>query len=128
MSKRIKSKDSVCEVLCINKKKVAGVRKIMKPDGTIIKLTQTFSALGDPTRIRIIFALSKEELCVCDIAQLLGMSHSAISHQLRVLRNMDLVKFRKAGKVVYYYLDDNHIRNLFEESLEHIEEEQGQLI
>lgn len=122
MRKRQKNKNSICEVFYVNEKKVNAVKKIMKPNDVIIKLAQTFKVLGDPTRTRIIFALSKEELCVCDIATLLNMSQSAISHQLRVLRNMDLVKYRKEGKIVYYSLNDEHIENLFREGLEHVEE------
>ena len=86
----------------------------------IIDLSQTFKALGDPTRLRIIDALSKSELCVCDIAEILGMSQSAISHQLRVLRNLRLIKYRKEGKLAIYSLDDDHVLQLFNQGLEHI--------
>jgi len=94
----------------------------MKPGETILRLAETFKVLGDPTRMKIIFALSLEELCVCDIANLLGTTKSAVSHQLRVLRNMRLVKYRKDGKMVYYSLDDGHINHLIEEGLRHVEE------
>jgi len=123
MIRKPRSKDSVCEVFYVNKKKVNAVKKMLKPDETIIKLAQTFRVLGDPTRTKIIFALAKEELCVCDIATLLGISQSATSHQLRVLRNMNLVKYRKDERIVYYSLDDAHIKNLFDEGLRHVEEE-----
>ncbi|HWR64814.1 MAG TPA: metalloregulator ArsR/SmtB family transcription factor [Bellilinea sp.] len=83
-------------------------------------LAQIFSALSDPTRLRIISALSDHELCVCDLAVVLGMSQSAVSHQLRLLRNLNLVKYRKEGRVVYYALDDEHIRELYERGLEHV--------
>lgn len=106
----------------MNEKKVCSVRKTMEQDEVIVKISQTFKVLGDPTRTKIIFALSKEELCVCDIATLLGISQSATSHQLRVLRNMNLVRYHKEGRVAFYSLDDEHIKNLFDEGLKHVEE------
>lgn len=113
-------KDDTCEILCINQEKVDAVRKMMKTDEVIKKLAQTFKVLGDPTRTQVLFALSQDELCVCDIACLLEKTQSAVSHQLRVLRNLDLVKYRKEGKIAYYSLNDDHIRNLFKEGLEHV--------
>jgi ArsR family transcriptional regulator len=86
---------------------------------TITRLSDIFKIMGDPTRLRIIHALSTGEMCVCDIAAVLGMEHSAISHQLRLLRNMRVVKFRKAGKEALYTLDDEHVIRLFNEGLEH---------
>jgi ArsR family transcriptional regulator len=86
---------------------------------TIIRLSDIFKIMGDPTRLRIIHALSTGEMCVCDIAAVLGMEHSAISHQLRLLRNMRVVKFRKSGKEALYTLDDEHVIRLFNEGLEH---------
>lgn len=86
----------------------------------VIELSKIFKALGDPTRLRIIDSLSKEELCVCEIAELLNMNQSAISHQLRVLRNLRLVKYRKEGKSAVYSLDDDHVLQLFNQGLEHI--------
>jgi len=115
-----RSKKDICEVFCINQKKVDAVRKVMQTDGVIQKLAQTFKVLGDPTRTQILYALAQDELCVCDIACLLGKTQSAVSHQLRVLRNLDLVKYRKEGKIAYYSLNDIHIRNLFAEGLEHV--------
>lgn len=109
-----------CEIFCVNEEKVNIARQQMLPVDVTFSLAETFKALGDPTRIGIINALAKNELCVCDISQLLNMSQSAISHQLRVLRNLRLVKFRKAGKIVYYTLDDEHIVNLFNEGLNHV--------
>lgn len=116
------NKNFLCEVLCVNEEKVNAVKKIMKSDATIVKLSEAFKVLGDPTRTKIIFALSQEELCVCDITALLNISQSATSHQLRVLRNMDIVKCRKEGRIAYYSLDDDHIKNLFDEGLRHVEE------
>ncbi len=115
-----RDKKDTCEVFCINQKKVDAVRKVMQTDGIIKKLAQTFKVLGDPTRTQILYALAQDELCVCDIAALLGKTQSAISHQLRVLRNLDLVRYRKEGKIAYYSLNDAHIRNLFAEGLEHV--------
>jgi ArsR family transcriptional regulator, lead/cadmium/zinc/bismuth-responsive transcriptional repressor len=86
---------------------------------TIIRLSDIFKTLGDPTRLKIIHALATGEMCVCDIAAALGMEHSAISHQLRILRNMRVVKFRKQGKEAIYSLDDEHVLKLFDAGLEH---------
>ncbi len=122
MIKKIKNNNASCEIYYVNEKKVNAVRKTIKPDETIVSLAQTFKVLGDPTRTKIISALSKEELCVCDIANLLRVSQSATSHQLRVLRNMDLVRYRKEGRIAYYFIDDEHIKNLFAEGLRHVEE------
>jgi ArsR family transcriptional regulator len=98
--------------------KKAGQRLI---DGlTATRLAQIFGALSDPTRLRLVSALREGELCVCDLAAVLGMTQSAVSHQLRLLRNLNLVRFRKEGRMVYYTLDDEHVQQLFERGLEHI--------
>lgn len=89
-------------------------------DSSVMDLSQIFKTLGDPTRLKIIDSLSRGELCVCEIADLLEMNQSAISHQLRVLRNHRLVKYRKAGKSAIYSLDDCHVLELFNQGLEHI--------
>ena len=92
-------------------------------DGEAVRsLADTFRLLGDTTRVRILDAVTRSELCVCDIARLLGMSESAISHQLRLLRGMRLVRPRRAGRMVYYALDDQHIVRLFNQGLEHVQE------
>ena len=88
---------------------------------TAEQLARTFKALSDPTRVRIVAALAERELCVNDLAEALGMSQSAISHQLMTLREMRLVRFTKAGRHVFYALDDDHIDSLFRQSLEHIQ-------
>lgn len=111
-----------CEIQFVDEGKVENVRRAMKSGEAIGLLAETFRILGDPTRIKIAFALSKEELCVCDIANLLGVSQSAVSHSLRTLRQMKLVRFRKEGKIAYYTLDDEHIANLFDEGFRHVEE------
>lgn len=94
----------------------------MKSAPAVGALAETFKILGDPTRVRIAFALAREELCVCDLANLLGISQSATSHSLRALRQMKLVKFRKEGKIAYYSLDDEHIAYLLDEGFRHVEE------
>lgn len=111
-----------CETQFVDRQKVESVRAVMKPAGAVAALAETFKILGDPTRIRITSALAREELCVCDLANLLGVSQSAVSHSLRALRQMKLVKFRKAGKIAYYSLDDEHIASLLELGFSHIEE------
>ncbi|MDA8121526.1 MAG: metalloregulator ArsR/SmtB family transcription factor [Deltaproteobacteria bacterium] len=92
----------------------------MPGDRMVRALAETFGALSDPTRVRIIFALSEQELCVFDLARLLGLTGSAVSHQLRLLRGQRLVRYRKEGKVAFYSLDDDHIRNLMEECVKHV--------
>ena len=96
-------------------------------DREILSLAETFRTLGDPTRVKILQALSVQELCVCDLAKLLGISESATSHQLRVLRSQKLVRFRKEGKMAFYSLDDAHIDVLMKEALRHVREGAGQV-
>lgn len=115
-----RSEEPLCDEVCVDKEAVLRAKKNQLTDDEVTQLAETFRALGDPTRIRIIQALRQEELCVCDLCQVLEMSQSAISHQLRVLRNLRLVKFRKSGKNVYYSLDDDHIVLLFDQGLDHI--------
>lgn len=111
-----------CEIEFINEKKVRRVERLMKSPESVGLLAETFKILGDATRVRIVFALAREELCVCDIANLLGVSQSAVSHSLRTLRHMKLVRFRKEGKIAYYTLDDDHIANLLDEGFRHVED------
>lgn len=99
---------------------VCKVEENMILEETSIVLAEFFKVLGDPTRIKILYALSVNEMCVCDISKLLNMTQSAVSHQLRVLRAARLVKYRKEGKVVYYSLDDEHVENVFRQGLDHI--------
>jgi ArsR family transcriptional regulator, lead/cadmium/zinc/bismuth-responsive transcriptional repressor len=112
----------VCEVYYVDEKLVEKARKALSPDREIVALADTFRNLGDPTRVKILQALTVEELCVCDLAKLLGVSDSATSHQLRVLRSQRLVRFRKEGKMAYYSLDDEHIVSLMKEALRHVRE------
>ena len=111
-----------CEIEFIDEARVKQVRKVMKSPEAVAALAETFKILGDPTRVRIAFSLAREELCVCDLANLLGVSQSAVSHSLRALRQMRLVKFRKEGKIAYYTLDDEHIAHLLEEGFRHVED------
>jgi ArsR family transcriptional regulator len=110
-------------IACVEKAKVESVKSKMKTERFFHYLAETFKAMSDPTRTKIIYALSQEnELCVHDIAAIIGTTNSAISHQLRTLRNMKLVKYNKVGRITYYSLDDIHINNLFAEGLRHVEE------
>jgi len=115
-------KETICEITWIDKQKISDVKKKIKSEDIINRLSETFKVLGDATRVKIVFALLIEELCVCEISELLKTTKSAVSHQLRILRNTRLVKYRKEGKMVYYSLDDNHISNILAEGLKHIEE------
>lgn len=109
-----------CEVICVDEEGVRQVKEQLLDHEEVRQLAETFKVMGDPTRVRIIQALWLREMCVCDLAAALEMSQSAVSHQLRVLRNLRLVKYRKEGKIVYYSLDDSHIINLFHEGLNHV--------
>ena len=109
-----------CDCNIIHKEKVDEVLKKMPKDNTLNKLAYLFKLIGDTTRCRILFALDQNEMCVCDLANVLNMTKSSISHQLAVLRKSGVVKSRKSGKEVYYTLDDEHIVQLFEIGLEHI--------
>lgn len=112
----------VCDVHYINEKSVKAVQKVMISDEIAEALAETFKVLSDPTRVKILCALSKAELCVCDLSALLGMNDSAVSHHLRLLRTLKLVKYRREGRMAYYSLDDEHIEKLFQQGLEHVQE------
>ena len=112
----------VCKENVVDTVKVNNVLATLPDNHEILDLSETFKTLGDPTRLRIVLALAKEEFCVCDLSILINLSVSAISHQLRLLRNMKLVKFRKEGKMVYYSLDDSHIENIIREAQTHVRE------
>ena len=111
-----------CDCDVIHADVVNDVKKRMPEDEDIYDLSDFFKVLGDSTRVKIIWALDQNEMCVCDIAVLLNMTKSAISHQLRSLKLADLVKFRKQGKVVFYSLKDDHVKDIFEKGMEHIKE------
>jgi ArsR family transcriptional regulator len=116
------NEELVCDCEVIHADIVNEVNKRMPHEEDIYDLSDFFKVLGDSTRMRIIWALDESEMCVCDIAVLLNMTKSAISHQLRALRNANLVKFRKEGKTVFYSLKDKHIKDIYEIGMEHIKE------
>ena len=122
MPKPARTEVGECEVEFVDERRVKRVKRAMKSAEATRLLAETFKALGDPTRVKIAFALSREELCVCDLANLLGASESAVSHSLRTLRQLKLVKFRREGKIAYYSLDDDHIRQLLDLGFEHVGE------
>ncbi len=111
-----------CDVSHIDDKKAQEIRSLIQPEMAIQYLGDFFKVMGDPTRLKIILSLSREELCVCDLAAIISVSPSAVSHQLRILRGARLVKYRREGKIVYYSLDDRHVENLLENAQEHLKE------
>lgn len=120
-------KDEVCDLVHIDLARVRKLRADLVATPAVEGLAETFSALADPTRVRILDALSHGELCVCDLAAVLGLSQSAVSHQLRLLRSIRLVRPRRDGRVVFYSLDDQHIISIFKQTLQHVEEESAAL-
>jgi ArsR family transcriptional regulator, lead/cadmium/zinc/bismuth-responsive transcriptional repressor len=112
-----------CNCNVIHENIINKVREKMPLEESLYDLAELFKVFGDSTRVRILWALNEAEMCVCDIAALLNMTQSAISHQLRVLKQSRLVKHRKDGKVVYYSLDDEHVKQIFDQGLIHISEE-----
>ena len=111
-----------CGFLNVHRDTVDKVLRELPDDETLYDLAELFKIFGDSTRIKILYALFEAELCVCDIAQLLGLSQSAVSHQLRVLKASRLVKPRREGKTVFYALDDDHVRKIIAQGMEHISE------
>lgn len=116
---KIVREGETCEVKCLNPGKVRRIAKLFPKTETLTELSDLFQLLSDSNRIKILYALSREEVCVCDLSALLGMSDSAVSHQLRLLRALRLVKSRKDGRVVYYSLSDVHVTRLLEMCIEH---------
>jgi ArsR family transcriptional regulator, lead/cadmium/zinc/bismuth-responsive transcriptional repressor len=117
--------DESCEAQHLDSSSTAARRQRLLPARTVEALADTFRVLGDPTRVRILDALSTGELCVCDIASLAGISESAVSHQLRLLRGLRLVRPRRAGRQVYYAVDDHHILELLNQAMTHVEEQRS---
>ena len=111
-----------CECEEVHIDAVERKREEMPDEATLYDLSDFFKILGDSTRMNILFAIDGEPMCVCDIAELLGMTKSAVSHQLKVLRQSDLITYRKSGKNVFYTLADDHVRDIIEKALEHIKE------
>ncbi len=111
-----------CEFLCVHDEVVKKVLSQMPKDEALYDLAELFKVFGDTTRIRILYALFEAELCVCDTSQLLGLSQTAVSHQLRILKANRLVRARKEGKNVFYSLADSHVRQIIGQGMEHVEE------
>ena len=111
-----------CEFLAVHEDPVQRVRSLLPGEDDLYDLAELFKVFGDSTRIKILYVLFESELCVCDIAQLLGMTQSAVSHQLRILKSNKLVKFRREGKTVFYSLDDDHVRSILSLGMEHLDE------
>ncbi len=111
-----------CQVLVIHPQKVEAARARLPDERLLRDVADFFKVLGDPTRIRIINTLAGDEMCVCDICAVLDMSQSAVSHQLRILKQARMVRYRKEGKVVYYRLDDDHVAAIYESGLGHLRE------
>jgi ArsR family transcriptional regulator, lead/cadmium/zinc/bismuth-responsive transcriptional repressor len=116
------SEQVACEAPHLDAGDTAARRQLLMSARAVHALAETFRVLGDPTRVRILDALSSGELCVCDIASIAGISESAVSHQLRLLRGMRLVRPRRSGRMVFYSLDDHHIIELLRQALTHVEE------
>ena len=115
----------VCEEVCTHPDILDKVKPEMPDEERLYDLAELFKVFGDTTRIRILYVLFESETCVCDIAELLNMTQSAISHQLRILKQAHLVRNRREGKTVYYFLDDDHVRTVIGQGMEHIEEKHG---
>lgn len=109
-----------CEGTHVHQATVEEVRNQIPDEDVLYDLTELFRIFGDSTRVRILYALFEAEMCVCDIAELLGMTQSAISHQLRALKNVRLVRARREGKTVFYSLADTHVRTIIDQGLEHV--------
>ncbi|MBB5234283.1 ArsR/SmtB family transcription factor [Deinococcus budaensis] len=119
---RTASQDDVCEIPCVHPEAVARVRAALPDTGGVEDATALLKVIADPTRFRILTALNVEELCVCDLAAVVGISESAVSHQLRLLRAHRLVTFRKEGRIAYYRLLDQHINGLIDSAVDHVRE------
>lgn len=115
--------DLVCETREVHNEVVARARGFMPPQDTVEGLADFFKIFGDGTRVRILLALDSGEMCVCDISETLGMSMSAVSHQLRMLKDAKLVTSRREGRSIYYSLCDDHVRIVLETALEHVGED-----
>lgn len=112
----------ICECNTIHADTIHSVKESMPQEEILYDLAELFKVFGDTTRVKILCALFESEMCVCDISALLGMTQSAISHQLRVLKSAKLIKNRKEGKVVYYSLADDHVKHIFDQGLSHVME------
>ena len=113
-------KEDVCDCNVIHKEVIENTKKKMLNEKMFLKVSAFFKTVGDVTRLKILYALDNNEMCVCDIANLLNMTKSSISHQLRLLKDSGLVKARKSGKEVYYMLDDEHVSTVVEVASKHV--------
>lgn len=120
--RELRPADGRCETDFVHGETVAAIASQIPPQEAILQMAETFKLLGDPTRLKLVHALSKGELCVCDLAAMLGVGSTAISNHLRLLRSMRLVSYRRAGKMAYYSLADGHITRLLTEGLDHVQE------
>lgn len=111
-----------CDITEVHNEIIKKVTSEMPPEEILYDIAELFKVFGDSTRVRILWALFESEMCVCDIAEILGMNQSAISHQLRVLKQARLVKYRRSGKTIFYSLADSHIISIFGQAYEHITE------
>lgn len=114
--------DDVCEIECMNEKAVKEVKSNMLDEAILLSVSDNFKIFGDLTRLKILQALYQRELCVCDLSAVLEANQSTISHQLRILRGNNLVKFRKEGKMAYYSLADDHVVKIIQMGIEHATE------
>jgi ArsR family transcriptional regulator, lead/cadmium/zinc/bismuth-responsive transcriptional repressor len=112
--------DGACDDRVVHVDAVRAARATLPVAAELLGLAEIFTALGDPTRLRIVAALAGRELCVCDLAATIGVTESAVSHQLRVLRSLGLIRSRREGRLVYYALDDDHVSSLYGLALEHV--------
>ena len=111
-----------CDQTCTHEEIIERVRAELPDEDTLYDLTELFRIFGDSTRVRILYLLFASEMCVCDMAALLGLTQSAVSHQLRALKNVRLVKSRREGKTVFYSLADDHVKVIINQGLEHVRE------
>lgn len=120
----IKNNDIIesCDYIHVHDETIEKVKESMPKEEVLYDLAEFFKVFGDSTRIKILYVLLQAEMCVCDIGQMLNVSQSAVSHQLRFLKQMQLVKFRREGKTIFYSLSDGHIKTILSQGLEHIEE------
>lgn len=117
-----KESNDICEAYCIHEEAIHKVEQILPKEKILFDLAEIYKIFGDLTRIKMLFILQKSEMCVCDLSEMLGMTQSAISHQLRILKQAKLVKARREGKSVFYSLSDSHVETILNQGMEHISE------
>ena len=123
MNRTLLEQNEQCDCRCIHQERVQAAKEQSLTTRNNELLAALFKAMGDPNRLRILWALDQEEMCVCDLALFIGVSESAVSHQLRQLRQLQLVSNRRQGPILYYRLTDNHVSSLIHLALEHLQEE-----